>query len=108
MVWRKRNQELNFRNLNPTTKHGGGSVLVWGCISSRGVGELDFIDGIMDKNKYLDILNQNLKKSVTAMDIEETFKFYQDNDLKHRARIVQEYLLYNCLAYYIHHHNHWI
>ncbi len=33
----------------PTTvKHGGGSVLMWGCMSAAGVGELHFIDGIMN------------------------------------------------------------
>lgn len=46
--------------------------MVWGCISSKEVGELVFIDAIMDKNRYLDILKQNLKKGVTAVDIENT------------------------------------
>lgn len=69
---RKRSQELNFRNLSPTIKHEDGSVMVWGCISSKEVGELVFIDVIMDKNRYLDILKQNLKKGVTAVDIENT------------------------------------
>lgn len=30
------------------------------------------------------------------MGIPNTFNFYQDNDPKYKARIVQEYLLYNC------------
>ena len=57
----------------------------------RGWGE-----GILNKNKYLNILQQNLKKSATTIDVERTFKYYQNNDPKHKARIVQEYLLYNC------------
>lgn len=69
---RERSQELNFRNLSPTIKHEGGSIMVWGCISSKEVGELVFTDVIMDKNRYLDILKQNLKRSVTAVDIENT------------------------------------
>ncbi|GBL64137.1 Transposable element Tcb1 transposase [Araneus ventricosus] len=61
MVWRKPNSELEMKNLTPSVKHGGGSQMVWGCMSAVGVGNLHFIDGIMDKYMYLDILKQNLK-----------------------------------------------
>ena len=70
--------------------------MVWGCVSSKGVGKLVFIDGIMDKNVYLNILKQNLRQSAENMDIINSFKFYQDNDPKHSAGIVREWLLYNC------------
>lgn len=96
MVWRKKNEEFKFKNTKPTVKHGGGNVLVWGCISTFGTGELVFIDSIMDKYIYLNILKNNLRKSAMKMGIVDTFKYYQDNDPKHKARAVQEYLLYNC------------
>jgi len=97
MIWRKANEEFKLKNLKPTTTHGGGSLIVWDCISSKGVGELIFIDGILDKNKYLSILKDNLIKSANNMNVRDSFKFYQDNDPKHnKSRIVQEYLLYNC------------
>ncbi len=32
----------------PTVKHGGGSVMVWGCMSAAGTGELQFIEGTMN------------------------------------------------------------
>lgn len=54
--------------------------MVWGSISSFGVGELIFIDDIMDKNIYLSILKNNFKKSASNIGIGEGFKFYQDND----------------------------
>jgi len=47
----------------------GGSLMVWGCISNKGVGELVFIHGILDKNKYLNILKDNLIKSANNMNI---------------------------------------
>ncbi|OXA41532.1 Transposable element Tc1 transposase [Folsomia candida] len=34
-VWRYPKEALNPKNLNPTVKHGGGSVMVWGCMASR-------------------------------------------------------------------------
>ena len=36
------------------------SVMVWGSMSSRGVGKLHFIEGTVDTNKYLDILEESL------------------------------------------------
>ncbi|GFS91820.1 transposable element Tcb1 transposase [Trichonephila clavipes] len=62
-VWRKPNTVLDPKNLRPTVKHGGGSVMVWGCMASNGVGNLVFIDGIMDHKLYIDIHNNNLKES---------------------------------------------
>lgn len=96
MVWRKPNTDLEKKHLKPTVKFGGGSVMVWGCISSKGVGNLVFIDGIMNQDSYLSILKENLKESAQKMGIAATFKLYQDNDPKHKAHKVQSWLLRNC------------
>lgn len=66
-VWRKPGQGLDSRYLDLTVKHGGGSVMVWGCISSRGVGNLVFIDVTMDKYLYTNILANNLSSSAAMM-----------------------------------------
>jgi len=47
----------------------GGSLMVWSCILSKGVDELVFIDGILDKNKYLNILKDNLIKRTNNMNM---------------------------------------
>lgn len=96
MVWRKPNEEMLNRNILPTVKHGGGSVMVWGCMSAQGVGNLVFIDSTMNHHMYLNILKQNLKSSAENMGILNSFKFYQDNDPKHKAHNVRLWLLYNC------------
>jgi len=96
MVWRKPNTELQKQHLRPTVKHGGRSVMIWGCISSKGVGNLVFIDGIMNQDKYLKILKENFKQSAEKMGIRNTFKLYQDNDPKHKGYKVRSWLLYNC------------
>jgi len=69
MIWRKANEEFKLKNLKPTMTYGGGSLMIWGCISSKGVGELVFIDGILNKNKYLSILKNNLIKSANNINI---------------------------------------
>lgn len=94
-VWRKANTEFEMRHVRPTVKHGGGSVLVWGCMSWKGVGNLCFIEGIMNAEKYIDILRRNLNDSAEKLDLMDTFIFQQDNDPKHTANKTKEWLLYN-------------
>ncbi len=52
-VWRRKGEEYKEKCMVPTVKHGGGSVLMWGCMSAAGVGELHFIDDIMNSQMYL-------------------------------------------------------
>ncbi|GFV22467.1 transposable element Tcb1 transposase [Trichonephila clavipes] len=59
-IWRETRKALAPKNTIKAIKFRGGSVLVWGCMSAGGVGELAFIDGIMDKHVYLGILKDNL------------------------------------------------
>lgn len=95
MVWRKKNTQLHPKSLLPTVKHGGGSVLVWGCMSAAGVGKLHIIDSIMDHRMYIDILKENLKSNATEMSLESDFIFQQDNDPKHTVHNTKMWLLYN-------------
>lgn len=96
MVWRKPNEALNIKNIKPTVKHGGGSVMVWGCMSALGVGKLVFIEGIMDRHVYLTILKENLNASVEKMGLSRNGYYFQhDNDPKHTAWDVKMWLLYN-------------
>lgn len=93
-VWRKKNTEMNPENLTPTVKHGGGSVMVWGAMAAAGVGNLVFIPGTMDRFGYLKILQGNLLESVRKLGLGGNFVFQHDNDPKHTAKIVKEWLLY--------------
>ena len=40
----------------PTVKHGGGSIMLWGCFSSAVTGKLVRVDVKMDRAKYRTIL----------------------------------------------------
>lgn len=95
LVWRKPNTEFEVKNLQSTVKHGGGGVMVWGCMSSSGVGNLVFIEGTMDQYVYLNILKENLKKSVENLNLGVDFYFQQDNDPKHTAYNVRQWIIFN-------------
>lgn len=94
-VWRQPGEPLKVNYLRPTVKHGGGSVLVWGCFSASGVGNLVFIDGIMDRFKYIDIIKNNLGASAKKLNMGTDYMFQQDNDPKHTAWDTKMWLLYN-------------
>ncbi len=58
-VWRQPG-EYKDKCVLPTVKHGGGRVMIWGCMSAAGTGELQFIEGTMNDNMYYDILKQSM------------------------------------------------
>ena len=59
-VWRKTNTSHHPENTIPTVKNGGSSIMLWGCFSSAGTGKLVRVEGMMDGEKYREILEGNL------------------------------------------------
>src|SRR5215475_2905001 len=90
----KKNEEMEIRNLVPTLKFGGGKILVWGCISYNGVGNLQFISGKTDSLEYCTILSKNLFQSANKLGLKK-FVFQQDNDPKHTSKRTKEFFSAN-------------
>lgn len=66
-VWRKSNTAHHPNNTIPKVKHGGGNIMLWGCFSAAGTGELVRIEGKMDGAKYRQILEENLLLSARKL-----------------------------------------
>ena len=49
-VWRKDCKAYSSKNTVSTVKFGGGSIMIRGCFSAKGVGKISVIDG---KNECL-------------------------------------------------------
>ncbi|CAI9590843.1 unnamed protein product, partial [Staurois parvus] len=74
----------------PTVKHDGGSVLLWGCMSAAGVGEMHFIDSIMNSQIYYSILKEKILPSLHALGRRVLFQC--DNDPKHTSKATVTFL----------------
>ena len=70
--------ETNINPFGTDGVHGGGSVLLWGCMSAAGVGELHFINGIMNSQMYCEILKEKMLPSLSAR--RSRAHFQHDND----------------------------
>ena len=92
VIWRITKEEMDPKCTVPTVKHGGRSVMCWGCMSSAGVGKLVYIDGNMTGEMYRRILENNLLDSVKMLSLTTEWIFQHDNDPKHRAAIVTSWL----------------
>ena len=57
--WRKPGTAY-LPNTLPRVKHGGGSIMLWGCFSAAGTGRLVRVEGKLNGAKYRDTLNENL------------------------------------------------
>jgi transposase len=85
------------RVVQPTKKFGGGSLMVWGCMSSRGVGNLCRIYPIMTADVYVEILEHHMLSSKAWLLPHKNapYVFQQDNDVKHTSRKTKEWLQRN-------------
>jgi transposase len=91
-VWRKDGERYKIKNVRPTVKHGGGSVMVWGCFSGKGLGPLVKVDGKMNHRDYIEILDKNLVPLITTQFRSRGYKFQDDNAPVHTARNVQNWI----------------
>src|SRR5204862_8051766 len=106
-VWKKPGENLSDRLVKGTKKFGGGSLMVWECMLWDGTGYACKIDGKMDGDLYVKILEEDLQESVNYFgkspgDVifqsnndsyfdksPDDGMFQQDNDSKHTCKKAQ-------------------
>uniref|UniRef100_A0A8C5PAN1 Tc1-like transposase DDE domain-containing protein n=1 Tax=Leptobrachium leishanense TaxID=445787 RepID=A0A8C5PAN1_9ANUR len=90
-AWLK-NKAYEEKNTLPTVKHGGGSIMLWGCFASAGTGKLQRVQGTMNSLQYQEILDDNVMQSVTNLRLGRRWTFQQDNDPKHTSKSTRAWL----------------
>lgn len=91
-VWGERNKPSRPHEVYEVPKGGGGSINLWGCITTHGVGYLTRINSTMDTQLYIDIMNDEFSKTVEWYDFDKSkIKLLQDKDPKHTAKASQEW-----------------
>ena len=93
--WRKDGEVYSPKNTVPTVKFGGGSRMIWGCFSAKGVGKISVIDGKMNTEKYKQILQENLISSVESLKLRSDYIFQSDNDPKHTTKSTKTWMSVN-------------
>lgn len=89
--WRRQGEEFLARNVKKIVKHGGGSLMVWGCITRDGPGRLHWVEGRMNAHQYCAILSESLLGTIADRDLDPRYIiFQQDNDLKHTFRLAKK------------------
>ncbi len=63
MIWCKKGEAFKPQNTIQTMKHGGSSIMLWGCFASSGTGCFVCINSKMNAIAYKDIMAENLRVS---------------------------------------------
>jgi DDE superfamily endonuclease len=86
-VWKRAGAPLQSQHILQTIKFGGGYVMIWGCMTTAGVGLMCRIEGKMDAELYEEILEDHVFQTLEYYDLNPSnFIFQQDNDPKHTSK----------------------
>jgi transposase len=93
IIWKKRGRGFQPQHVQYKLKHGGGKIFAWGCITAEGVGYLTKINGGLDAELYVRILDDELMRTIKYYRLDKKkLIFQQDGDPKHTAKITKEWL----------------
>jgi transposase len=98
-AWKHPSRQLSIDYIKPTLKFGGGSLMMWGCMTSFGVGHACRIEGNMDADLYCQIIEGELMQTIDLFELRvEDIIFQHDNDPKHASKLATDCLIKNKIS----------
>src|SRR4051812_41362003 len=74
-------------------KHGGGLIMIWGCLTAKGPGYMTKIDNGLDADLYCSILSSELMDIICWYELDKSKIIFQhDQDPKHTAKKTKKWL----------------
>ena len=87
--WMGDGSTLQDHHVQKSAKFGGGSIMIWGCMTSKGPGFMCKLGSTLDQHLYKEILMDELQKTIEYFDLDPTkVIFQQDNASCHTANSV--------------------
>lgn len=97
-VWQERRTAFHQRNILPTVAFGGGSVMIWGCVSYDCKLDLMTVQGTLNGQQYQNtILNRAVVPHFDNHTLASRPIFMDDNARPHRSRAVIGFLQNNAI-----------
>ena len=79
--------------VSPIVQQGGAGQMLWGCVSYHAKGPLEAIDGYMNGETYLELLQNTVKPEMNeSVRLGRRLVFQQDNAKAYKTRPVMAYL----------------
>lgn len=92
-AWKAPDAPLQREHVRQTKKFGGGSIMVWSCISWQGIGFMSLIEGTMNGELYLEVMKDELWQSIDEAGLNPREVIYMhDNASPHTTKTNVEWL----------------
>jgi hypothetical protein len=91
-VRRRNGEALKDCHMKKRVQGGGGSVMVWGCITATGFGRLHRVEGHLNAKLYIELLSESLLPTFSDFKLNKcTTLFQQDNAPCHAAKLTKTF-----------------